>query len=156
PEVMPFTRLTTLIPFRRHDPVRPLAVGDARPRLGIDDIPCHFVDEFLERMGGARAEEPSAIPVSVQVQDPVLPELFGVRFHPLPRSDQARFLSVPRAVDNRPLRLPAALHERTCGLRLRHQSDETAQGVLRAVYPGVMMIAADNPLVGPFVPFELP
>ena len=67
---------------------------------------------------------------------------------PFGRPQQPRLLGVPRGIDDRaprPIPSPRQLAHR---LRLREQTHHPAQRVGRAEHPGVVMIAADHPLIG--------
>ena len=116
-------------------------------RFGVDDVPRDLVHEPLERVRAARAEEPAAVAVRVQIGDRLFRKLVRVRLDPLRRADETRLLAVPRRVHDRALRPPAGLRERAERLRLGQLGHEAADRVLRAVHPRVVVVAAQNPLV---------
>ena len=132
----------------RHNRLRLHALPHTALRLGILDVPGHCVDQRLERVGAAGVEEAAAIAVGVDVDDGLLAQLRFVMLDPLGRSEQALLFTVPGGIDDRPLRSPALLYElpeRTSFLELR---GHPACRILCAVHPGVVVVAADDPLVG--------
>src|SRR5215212_9881238 len=78
-----------------------------------------------------------------------------MRFNPLGRAEQSGFLSVPCRIDNRAFWFPAAPHEFADCARLLHLGHKTADGIVSAVDPGVVMIASDNPFVWSFAAAKL-
>src|ERR1700720_568378 len=75
-------------------------------------------------------------------------------FGPFGGADQAGLLCIPEAVDDGTLRAPALLQQDAEGAGLFQQHNGSGNGVTRAVDPGVVMIAADNPLVGVGCPWD--
>src|SRR5204863_7131492 len=102
--------------------------------------------QALARVRAAGVEEAAPIRVGVDVDDAVLAQLVGVLLRPLRRSEETFFLAVPGEVDDRPLRLPAAPGQLADRARLGQLRDEAADRILRAIHPGVGMIAAHDPL----------
>ena len=93
-------------------------------------------------------QEAAAVAIGVDVDRRLALQFGGVRLRPLGGAEQARFLAVPRAVDDGALGLPALLEERAERAHLFHQRPGAGDRIFRAVDPGVVMIAADDPLVG--------
>ncbi len=75
-------------------------------------------------------------------------ELVGVGFDPLGGAEQGGLFAVPKAVDDRALRLPALLEKIAEAVGLFELGAGSAEGVAGTVDPGVVVIAADDPLVG--------
>ncbi len=69
-------------------------------------------------------------------------------FRKFRRANQARFFGVPRAKNNGAIGLPPRFHEFAHGTSLFHQGDQAGNRIFRAVHPGVMMVAANDPLIG--------
>ena len=149
--------------FRRVDHVGRIAVGaeigagedrgaaalrrrDAGP--GIGDIARRLVDEMLKLMAAGGEEEAAAVGVGVDIEERLLLQLGGVGLGPFGRAQEARLLAVPARVDDGPRRPPARAVERAQRLGLAHQRDLAGQRVGRAEHPAVMVVAADDPLVG--------
>src|SRR5207302_276117 len=101
----------------------------------------------LQRVRTCRQEIAPAVDVGVDVDRSVLPQLVPVRLDPLGRAEQARLLAVPGGVDDRAPRLPPLARELSQRARLLEQRHEPRDGILRAVHPGVVMIAPHDPLV---------
>ena len=109
----------------------------------------HAVDELLERVRAARAEKAAAVAVAVDVHDRVLAAApSACCLGPFGGSEQPRLLAVPGGVDDRPLRPPALLQQLAERARLFELGAMPLTGSLRAVHPGVVMVAANDPLVG--------
>ena len=122
-------------------------IPDRQLRLGVLDIAGHPVDELLQRVRAAHLEEAAAVAVGVEVGDRVLAQLGGVRFHPLGRAEQHRLLGVPGRVDDGAPRPPALLEQLAQRAGLLEQGDLAGDRVLGAVHPGVVVVAADDPLL---------
>src|SRR5206468_7777531 len=75
-------------------------------------------------------------------------ELGGVGLGPFGRAQEARLLAVPAGVDDRARRAPALAVELAERLGFAHQRDLAGQRIGRAEYPAVVVVAADDPLVG--------
>ena len=95
-------------------------------------------------------KKPRAVAVGVDVDGGVLAQLVGVGLGPLGRAEQARLLAVPGGVDDGALRASSrswrARPAARASAQLGHHAAERVGG---AVDPGVVMVAADHPLVGP-------
>src|SRR5262249_37068871 len=112
------------------------------------DVLLDSVDERLERVRSLDAEVASAVRVAVEIRDGVRDERVRMRFGPFGRAEQSGLLTVPRRVDDRGLRAPALLVQRAyrrIRLELGHL---TGDRVRRAIHPGVVVVAANDPLVG--------
>src|SRR5207245_1171972 len=129
------------------DVVELVPLPDGEPGLRVLDVPGHVVDEFLERVGARHAEVAPPVGVAVEIGDGLVRQLVGVRFSPFRRAEQGRFFAVPGGVHDRAARLPPLLQQRAVGAGLFEQRHLTGDRVLRAVHPGVVVVAADDPLI---------
>ena len=131
------------------DALRLQPLPDRDLRLRIVDVARHAVDELLQRVRALHAQIAAAVAVGVDVDGGLLLQLVGVRLGPFGGAQQPRLFAVPHAVDDGALRLPALLQQRRRSARASSISGAGAgDRILRAVHPGVVMIAADDPLVG--------
>jgi hypothetical protein len=73
---------------------------------------------------------------------------FGVRLGPLGRPDQRRLLAVPRREDQRAAGVPSLLQQLADRAHLLEHRDLARHGIVRAVDPGVVVVAAHDPRVG--------
>ena len=92
-------------------------------------------------------EVPSAVGVAIQVGDGVRSQLVGMCFDPFGRAEQTRLFSVPGGIDDGSLWTPALFVHRAESAGFLQFSDESRDGILSAIHPGVMMISTDHPLV---------
>src|ERR1700683_3232105 len=69
---------------------------------------------------------------------------------PFGGTEEGRLFAVPEAIDDGAVGLPALFHELTEGARFFKLGAGAGEGIFRAVDPGVVMIAADDPLIGKF------
>ena len=90
----------------------------------------------------------AAVAVGVDVRDGVCAQFVGVLFGPFGRAEQARLFAVPRAIDDGALRLPALLEQFAERARFFEHGDHAGDRIFGAIHPGVVVIAADDPLVG--------
>ena len=67
---------------------------------------------------------------------------------PFGRAQQSGLFSVPRAINDGALGLPSGLDQLPEGPRFFHKGNLARDGILRAVHPPVMMVAANHPLIG--------
>ena len=116
--------------------------------LRIGDVAGGLAGEGFERVRAADVDEASGGAVGVDVDGGVLLELVGVEFGPFGGAEQCGLLAIPGAEDESAFRLPAGLGELGDGAGFFHQGDHAGERVRRAEDPGVVMIAADDPLVG--------
>ena len=93
-------------------------------------------------------EEAAAVAIGVEVSDGVLFQFVGVKLGPLGRSEQGRLFAVPEAIDDGAGGLPALLEQFAEGACFFEFRAGAADGISGAVDPGVMMIAANDPLIG--------
>ncbi len=107
------------------------------------------VTRRLEGVGPADREEAAAVAVGIDVRDALRPELFPVELGPLGRAEQPLLLAVPRAQENRALGPPALLEHRSVRAGLFEHRHEARDRILGPVDPGIVVIAPDDPLVGP-------
>src|SRR5262249_6303809 len=92
--------------------------------------------------------EAASVAVSIDVKSGMLLEFVTVKLSPLGGAQKHGLLPIPRAVDDGALRLPSLLEQLTQGAGFFEQRDLPGDGIFRAVDPAVMVVAADNPLVG--------
>src|SRR5690606_30045392 len=96
---------------------------------------CDLVDEPLERVRAAHAEEAAAVAVGVDVRDELLAQLRCVVLREFRGAEQTGLLRIPAGVDDRALRAEAVLYEHTEGARLFHERDHAAQRIRRTEHP---------------------
>ena len=114
----------------------------------IFDVARHAIDEFLERVRAGHAQEPAAVAVGVDVHGRMRAQLRIVLFGPFGGTQQPFFLAVPHAIDDGALRFPALLQQFGESAGFFHQSHRARNGIFGAVHPGIVMVAANDPLVG--------
>ncbi len=98
-------------------------------------------------MTSLNIEKASAVAVGINVQGGVGSQLLGVVFAPFRRPEQPRLFAVPSAKDDRALRLPSLLEKLGERTGFFKKSNLAGDGVLGAVDPGVVVVAANDPLV---------
>src|SRR4029079_16865514 len=103
---------------------------------------------MLQLMAARGAQEAAAVIVGVDVEQSLALELCGMLLGPFGRPQEPRLLAVPARVDDRPRGPPARAVERAKRLGLAHQRDLTGRRVGGAEPPSIVMVAADDPLVG--------
>ncbi len=106
----------------------------------------HAADESLQILGSAWKEVSSLVAVGIDVSDGVLLQLVQMGFYPFDRTQQTRLFAVPRAIDDGTLRSPALAMQLTQHARFFQQRGLAGDGIVGAVDPGVVMIAANDPL----------
>src|SRR5689334_4793716 len=94
------------------------------------------------------AEVAAIVSVAVEIRYRVLVQLRRMRLDPFRRAEQSRLLPIPRRIDDRALRPPPLLPELAERASFFQFGDETRDRILRAVDPGVVVIAANHPLIG--------
>src|SRR5258705_12230898 len=67
PEITPLASVALFIGLTSKQQQSPLTLGHADFLLWIDDIPCHFVNEPLQRMRAAHIEESAPVGIRVYV-----------------------------------------------------------------------------------------
>ena len=102
---------------------------------------------FSSECEPAMAEIAAAVAVAVDVDDRVVLQIAGVLFDPFGRAEQPCFFAVPDAIDDRALRLPTLLQQFTESAGFFEQGAGAGDRIVRAVHPGVVMIAAHDPFV---------
>ncbi len=75
-------------------------------------------------------------------------------FGPLRGPHQARLLAIPAGIHQRASWSPTGLEQGADGARLGELGDHACQRIPRAFDPGVVMVAADDPLIGEVDTFE--
>src|SRR5689334_18633857 len=103
---------------------------------------------MLEFVAALRFEEAAAVDVAVDVDESLALELGRMCLCPFGRAQEPGLLAVPARVDNRARRPPALAIELPHRLGLAHQCDLAGKWVRRAEDPAVVVIAANDPLVG--------
>ena len=99
-------------------------------------------------MRSAGLQEAAAVRVGVDVRDRMPLELRRVLLDPFGGPEQTLLFAIPRGVDDRPLRFPPLPEQRAQRPRLFELGGHAADGIVRAVHPCIVVIAADDPLVG--------
>src|SRR5690349_9573388 len=74
-------------------------------------------------------------------------QFIGMELSPLCGAEQHRFLSIPGAVNHGALRFPSLLQKLGKRAGFFEQSDLCRNGILRAVHPCIMVIAANDPSI---------
>src|ERR1700756_5509543 len=92
----------------------------------------------------------AAVTIRIDVDGRVLLQFFGMVFRPFGGTKQHGFLAVPSAINDGAFRLPSSLEKDAESTRLFQKSDLAGDGIFRAVHPSIVMIAANNPLIGRF------
>ncbi len=105
-------------------------------------------------MRAPHREKAAAVAVGVDVHRRMLAQFRRMGLGPFGRAQQAGLLTVPRGVDDRPPRLPPLAEQGAHRPRLLHERDLPRDRVLRAVHPGVVVIAAHDPLIRRFGPLD--
>ncbi len=142
-------QLLPLVRLGVEDALGAQALQHADALLGVGHVSRHLVDERLQGVGAAHRQEAAGVAVGVDVGHGLRLELVGVGLGPLRGAQQARLLAVPRAVDDGPPWAPARLDQLRHAPRLLQHRHLAADRVGRAVHPGVVVVAAQHPLVGP-------
>src|SRR5207249_9680903 len=106
------------------------------------------VDEVLKRTRALSTEITPAVAIGVEVSHCMLTQLWRVCLHPFGRTQQCRLFAVPEAVHDRALWMPALLEQLPEPARLLQLRARPGERIARAIDPGVMVIAANDPLVG--------
>src|SRR5918912_1857863 len=153
--VCALARLSLVVRVPPDHPLRACSLQHRTFRLRVCDIASDLVDKFFERVRAADAEEAAPVRVGVDIDGGVSLQKVRVRLGPFGRTQQSWLFAIPRRIHNRPLRLPPGLDQETYGARLLHQRDQPADGVIRAVDPCVVMVAANNPFVRALAPAKL-
>ena len=130
----------------------PRFLGHRPPRARVHHLARHLAHHLLQGVRPAHVQPALPGAVRVDVDRRVCLQLGGMLLGPLRRTEQSPFLAVPQRQDDGAPGTPARLEQlaqRTAGLHERHR---TADGVIGAVDPGVVMVAVDHPLVGQLAP----
>src|SRR5579859_6601930 len=106
-------------------------------------------------MRALHAQIAAAITVSIDVDGGVLLEFGRVVLSPFGRAQKHGLLAVPGAIDNGALRLPALLEQFAQRPRFFEQRYLPGNWVFGAVDPAIVVVAADNPLIGRFGALDL-
>ena len=77
-----------------------------------------------------------------------------MQFRPLGRSDETGLLGIPGREDDGALGPPPARRQSSYRARFFHEDNEAADRVAGAVDPGIVMVAANDPLVGKLLSLE--
>src|SRR6266852_7184774 len=99
-------------------------------------------------MGTLQSEKTAAIGVGIDVGDRVFAQFVEMVLHPFGGAEQSRLFAIPRAINNGALGLPTRFDEFTESAGFLELRDEAGDGIFRAVDPGVVVIAANYPLIG--------
>src|SRR5260370_17137180 len=74
-------------------------------------------------------------------------EFVVVLFGPFRGTKKSRLFAIPRAINNSALWFPAGFHQLTERPRFLQNCDLAGNGILRAVHPAIVMVAANHPLI---------
>src|SRR5438477_11083574 len=93
------------------------------------------------------SEITAAVTVGIDVGDAVGAQYVIELLGPFGRAQEPRLFAVPRAVNNSALRFPSGLHELAKRTRFFQDGNLAGNGILCAVHPAVVMVAANRPFV---------
>src|SRR6266404_411313 len=124
------------------------ALPDGKFCFRVLNVAGDIVDEFLECVGTLGVEIAAAVGVGIDVNNRVLHQLVAVVFHPFGGADEAGLFAIPRAIDDGALGLPAGFQKFAEGTSFFKFRNQAGDWVFGAVDPGVVMVAANDPLVG--------
>src|SRR5258707_793040 len=130
------------------DFVELLAFPNAHFRFGVEYLARNIVAEFFQRMRALHFEISAAVGIRVNIRDTVRAQFVIMLLGPFGRAKQAGLFSVPRAVNDGALGLPSRLHQLPKRPSFFHKGDLTGDGILCAVHPPIVMVAANYPLIG--------
>ena len=99
-------------------------------------------------MGAFHAEETAAVLIAIDVNDAFGSKLVFVGLHPFGRSQESWLFAIPAAVDHGAFGPPTFLGEFADASRLLQERYCSAERVLSASDPAVVVVAADHPLIG--------
>jgi hypothetical protein len=105
------------------------------------------IDELFQAVRSAQDQESAPVAIGIEIHGGVLAQFVGMGFGPFGRPQQHRFLAVPRAVNDCPARLPALLQQIAEGTRFFEQRHLPGDGIFGTIYPGIVMIATNNPFI---------
>ena len=108
----------------------------------------YIVNKVLQVMRATGVEKAPVIAIGIDVRDGVLLKFVAMGFDPLGRAQQARFFAVPGAEDDGPLRVPSLFMQFAEHASFFQNGHHARDWVLGAVDPGIVVIAADHPLLG--------
>src|SRR5579863_5218707 len=99
-------------------------------------------------MGAGQIKIAAAVAVGIDVHDRVLVEFVGVSFDPFCRTEETWFFTVPRAIDYGALGLPTLFDQFAERARFFDHGGLAGERIFRAIDPSIVVIAANDPLVG--------
>ena len=134
------------VPFRMR---AARALQHAHVLLGIAHVARRLVDELLQRMRSTHLQEAATVAVGVDVGNAAGAQLVRMGLHPFGRAEEPRLLAIPGAIDDRAVRALPGPGQLADGLGLGQECHLPADRVRRPVHPRVVMVAANDPLVGP-------
>ncbi len=120
---------------------------DGQFGFGVLHVARHAVDELFQRVGAFHVQVAAAVGVRVDIHGGIAAQFLGVVFGPFGRAQQSLFLAIPNAQDDGALGLPSLVDQGGQPARLFHQGAGPRNRILRAVHPGIVMVASDDPLV---------
>ena len=114
----------------------------------IFDVAGYGADHGLQVLGSAGAKETAFVAVGVEIEDGVFFQVVDMSLNPFDRAEESGLFTIPSTVDDGALRRPSLLvqfaeHASFFEFR-RHAGD----GIVGAVHPCVVMVAANHPLAG--------
>ncbi len=123
------------------------ALKDRHVSFRVLNIASDSADEGLQVLGPAGKEKSSLVAVGIDVSDGMRFQFIHVSFNPLHRSKQSGLFSIPRAIDDGALGSPALAMQFAQHARFLQHRGLAGDRIVGAVYPGVVMIAAQHPLL---------
>ena len=106
-----------------------------------------LIDEMLQSMAAFHIQRAAGVHIRIYVQHRLGLEFRGVGFDPFGRTEQSRLFSVPTRIDQGALRLPSFPDEPPYRLCFGHQRHVSRKWIGGAEHPGIVMIAADDPMI---------
>ena len=109
----------------------------------------HLAKQLLQAVRAAGVQPAFAGAVGVDVGDRLLLELRLVLLRPFGRAEQSPLFAIPQRQDDRARRTPAGFQQLAEAARRLHQRRRAADRIVGAHHPRIVVIAEDDPLVGP-------
>src|SRR5579864_5453303 len=123
------------------------ALPDGDVLFRVINVPRNPVEEALQRVRSGDTQKPASVVVGVDISNRMLLKFVQMGFQPFRGTDQAGLFTIPRGVNNGAFGPPALFVEFTQGPRFFQDGNHTAQRIAGPVDPGIVMIAAHDPLV---------
>ena len=131
------------------DRAAPRFLEDRLAGARVHDVLRGFAHELLQAVRSAGVQPAFAGAVGVDVDGGLLLQFGVVLLRPLRRSQQAPLFAVPQRQNDRSRRAPPGLQQLPQTARRFHQRRCAADRIVGAAHPRIVMIAEDDPLIGP-------